>query len=135
MDHTLLNLNLFDWLLIAIVVYSTITAFLRGIVLELFALGGLIAGILIAGWNYQHLSALLQHLLQPLFHATASTCNVIAFLVIVLGTMLATSLIAKLVRRTAHTIGLGFFDRVLGALFGFARGCLLGTALLMAAAA
>jgi len=30
MDHTLLNFNLFDWLLIAIVVYSTVTAFLRG---------------------------------------------------------------------------------------------------------
>jgi membrane protein required for colicin V production len=37
--------------------------------------------------------------------------------------------------RTADAIGLGFFDRVLGAAFGFARGCLLGVAVMMAVAA
>jgi membrane protein required for colicin V production len=36
-------MNLFDWFLIAILAYSTIMAFLRGIILELFSLGGLIA--------------------------------------------------------------------------------------------
>ena len=38
-------MNLFDWFLIALLAFSTITAFLRGLILELFSLGGLIAGI------------------------------------------------------------------------------------------
>ena len=53
-------MNLFDWFLITILAYSTIMAFLRGIILELFSLGGLIAGILLASWNYTHVAAFLR---------------------------------------------------------------------------
>ncbi len=129
------TLNLFDWLLIAILAYSTITAFLRGIVLEIFSLLGLIAGILIASWSYQRLSTPLGTLLNHVFTLPPSTWNIISFLLIVLGVMLLAGLAARLIRRTAHTIGLGFFDRLLGALFGLFRGCLIGVSILMAAAA
>jgi len=42
-------MNLFDWFLIALLAYSIVTAFIRGIILELFSLGGLIVGILPVG--------------------------------------------------------------------------------------
>jgi len=129
-----LSISLFDWLLILILAWSTITALLRGIILELFSLGGLIAGILIASWNYQRLATLLAPLLQHLT-ASPSACNVISFLAIVIGVMLLCGIAGKLIRRTAHSVGLGFFDRLLGAAFGFLRGSLLAVALLMAAAA
>jgi membrane protein required for colicin V production len=135
MNTTLLSLNPFDWLLIVILAYSTISAFLTGIVMQLFSLGGLIVGILLASWNYQRLAPPLQHLLSPLCKASASTCNILAFLVIVLGIMLLAALAARFIRGAAHTLGLGVFDRLFGALFGLARGCLIGVALLMAAAA
>jgi membrane protein required for colicin V production len=134
MNTTLLSLNPFDWLLIVILAYSTISAFLTGIVVQLFSLGGLVAGILLASWNYQRVAPPLQHLLSPL-KASASTCDVLAFLVIVLGIMLLAALAARLIRGAAHTIGLGVLDRLVGALFGLARGCLIGVALLMAATA
>jgi membrane protein required for colicin V production len=129
------GLQAFDWLLIAILAWSTLSALLRGIVMELFSFGGLITGILIASWNYQHLSPLLERLLQPVFNPSAATCNVLAFLFMIVGIMLLAALAGRLIRRTAHTIGLGFFDRLLGGLFGFARGWLLDVALIMAAAA
>ncbi|MCU1321322.1 MAG: Colicin production protein [Acidobacteriaceae bacterium] len=132
---TVTDLNGFDWLLIAILAYSTVAAFVRGIVLELFSLLGLVAGILIASWEYQRLAVPLGHLLNRVVAISDSTCNVLSFMVIVLGVMLLAGVTAKLIRSTAHTIGLGFFDRVLGALFGIARACLVGVALLMAAAA
>jgi membrane protein required for colicin V production len=135
MNFSVANLNLFDWLLIAILAWSTITAFLRGIVLEIFSLLGLVAGILVASWNYQRLAVPLCHLLDHLFTVSSSTCNILSFLVIVIGIMLLTRLAARLIRRTAQTIGLGFFDRLLGAVFGFVRGCLIGVSLLMAVAA
>jgi membrane protein required for colicin V production len=135
MNSSTFPFTLFDCLLIVILAWSTFTAFRRGLVLEAFSIGGLIAGILIASWNYQHVSTLLAPLIRRAFDASNSTSDVISFLTIVVGVMVLTMLAARLVRNTAHTIGLGFFDRILGALFGFVRGCLLGIAILTAATA
>ena len=123
-------MDLFDWFLLALLAYSTMTAFLRGIILELFSLGGLIAGILLASWNYNHIAVFLERLIT-----TPATAQILAFLLIVIGVMVLSILLGKALNRTAHAIGLGFFDRVLGAVFGFARGCLFGVAILMAVAA
>ncbi len=125
-----MNLNYFDWFLIAILAWSTITAFLRGLLLELFALGGLIAGILLASWNYPALAAVLEHVI------TAKTvANVVAFLLIAIGVMVLCALVGKALHHTASAVGLGFFDRLFGAVFGYLRGCLLCVAILMAVTA
>jgi membrane protein required for colicin V production len=123
-------MSIFDCFLIAILAYSTIMAFVRGIILELLSLGGLIAGILLASWNYEHVATILERLIT-----TPATAEIVAFLLIIIGVMVLSTLLGKALNRTAHAIGLGFFDRLLGALFGFARGCLLGVAILMAIAA
>ena len=123
-------MNLFDCFLIAMLAYSTIMAFMRGIILELFSLGGLIAGILLASWNYKHVAIILGHLIT-----TSAIAEIVAFLLIVIGVMVLSTLLGKALNRTAHAIGLGLFDRLLGAVFGFARGCLFGVAILMAIAA
>jgi membrane protein required for colicin V production len=123
-------MSLFDCFLIAILAYSTIMAFVRGIILELLSLGGLIAGILLACWNYEHVATILERLIT-----TPATAEIVAFLLIIIGVMVLSTLLGKALNRTAHAIGLGFFDRLLGALFGFARGCLFGVAILMAIAA
>jgi len=123
-------MSLFDCFLIAILAYSTIMAFVRGIILELLSLGGLLAGILLASWNYEHVATILERLIT-----TPATAEIVAFLLIIIGVMVLSTLLGKALNRTAHAIGLGFFDRLLGALFGFARGCLFGVAILMAIAA
>ena len=127
--------NAFDWLLLAILLWSTIAAFLRGIVMEIFSLGGLLTGILIASWNYQFLSPLLGRLLTPVFGPSPATCNLLSFLFLAIGVMILATLTGWLIRRTAHTVGLGFVGRLFGGLFGLARGCLLGVAILMAGTA
>lgn len=122
-----MSLNYFDWFLIAILAWSTITAFLRGLLLELFALGGLIAGIFIASWNYPALAAVFERVI------TAKTvANVTAFLLIAFGVMILCALLGNALHRTANAIGLGFFNRLFGAVFGYLRGCLLCVAILMA---
>lgn len=117
----------FDWLLVAILVWSTGLAFFRGILREVFALTGLIAGMVLAAWNYPLLAAKLSRWIT-----TPWTANIAAFLLIVVGISVLASLAGRLAKRTAATIGLGFFDRMAGAVFGLVRGCLLGVALLMA---
>lgn len=128
-------MNYFDWSFAAILAYSTILAFLRGIIMELFSLGGLIAGILLASWNYSPFAFFLARLINPLFHPAPSTWSIISFLLIAIGVMVLAGLVGRMLRRTAHSIGLGLFDRLLGALFGFARACLVGIVLMMSAAA
>ena len=123
-------MTLFDWFLIAILAYSTVTAFLRGIIVELFSLGGLVVGILLASWNYKHVAAFLEGLIT-----TPATAEIISFLLIVVVVMILSTILGKALNYTAHAIGLGFFDRSLGAVFGLARGCLFGVAILMAVAA
>ena len=122
-------MNLFDCFLTALLAYSTVMAFLRGIILELFTLGGLIAGILLASWNYYRIAIYLERLTSP------AIAQIGAFLLIVIGIMILSTLLGKALNRTAHAIGLGFFDRLLGAVFGLARGCLFAIAILMAVAA
>jgi len=122
-------MNGFDWLLIALLGYSTVMAFMRGLLRELFILGGLVAGILLASWYY----SLLAHRLGGLI--STPTANVVAFLAIVIGVMVSSAILGKVLQRTADAIGLGFFDRMGGAGFGLVRGCLLGVAILMAVAA
>jgi membrane protein required for colicin V production len=124
------TLNPFDWFLLALLAYSTVMAFVHGILRELFFFGGLILGIVIAAWNYDRVALLLKR-----FITTPETAHIIAFFLIVLAIMLAGGLIGRLLSRTVQAVGLGFFDRLLGAVFGFARGCLMGVAILVAAAA
>jgi membrane protein required for colicin V production len=123
-------MNLFDWFLIAVLAYSTIMAFMRGIILELFSLGGLVAGILIASWNYNLLAPIIERLIT-----TSAIAQIVAFFIIIIGVMVLSAILGKALNRTAHAIGLGFFDRLLGGVFGFARGCLLGVVILMSIAA
>ena len=120
-------MTLFDWFLVSILAYSIIAAFIRGLILELFSFGGLVAGILLASWNYSRVAVFLEHLIT-----TPSIAQIIAFFLIVIGVMVLSAILGKALNRTAHAIGLGFFDRLLGAVFGFARGCLFGVAILMA---
>lgn len=125
-----MNLNYFDWFLIVILTWSTVMAFLRGLLLELFGLGGLIAGVLLASWNYPTLAAILERVIT-----TTAVANVVAFLLIAVAVMIVCALVGKALHHTADAIGLGFFDRLLGAVFGYLRGCLLCVAILMAVTA
>ena len=123
------TLNPFDWFLVCILAYSTIAAFMRGFFRESFSLIGLVAGILLASWYFPLLASRLAQWVPW------STAELISFLLIAILVMVLCGMLGTLLSETAKTIGLGFVDRVLGALFGFARGCLLGVLILMVTAA
>ena len=120
----------FDWFLIATAAVSTIAAFFRGIIKVLFSLAGLILGILVAAWNYVALAARLHG-----FITSMPAAEVTAFLLIAIGIMVVFALLATVLRKAVAAVGLGFFDRLLGAAFGFLRGMLLGVVVMMAVTA
>jgi membrane protein required for colicin V production len=120
-------MNALDWLLAILLAYSVIRAAMRGFFQETFALGGLILGFLFACWFYRLLAIDLKGLIT-----SPQTAQLTAFLLILAGTMILASLLGRLLRHTASAIGLGFVDRLLGAVFGLLRGALLGVVLLLA---
>jgi membrane protein required for colicin V production len=123
-------MNPLDWLLAILLTYSVIRAVIRGFFQEAFALGGLILGFLFACWFYRLLAMDLKGLIT-----SPQIAELVAFLLILAGTMIVASLIGRLLRNTASAIGLGFLDRLLGAMFGLLRGAILGVALLLAVTA
>jgi len=120
-------MNPLDWLLAALLLYSIVRAAFRGFIRESFALAGLILGFLLACWTYLTLANHLAGLIS-----SPQLAQFAAFLLVLIATMLAATLVGHLLKKTASAIGLGFFDRLLGALFGLFKGCILGVALLLA---
>ena len=124
-------MNSLDWLLPLLLAYSVVRALLRGFLREAFALGGLIAAFFLACWNYESVGIRLHQQI----HAATFTDPVARFtaiLLILLVVMLVATLLGTLLKRTASAVGLGFFDSLLGALFGLGRGVLLGIVFVMA---
>jgi len=124
------SLTSFDWFLITLIAISVLLALRRGLVTVLFSLTGLIAGILLASWNYLHVAALL----QPYFGHIVLT-QVLTFVAILLIIQLGFILIGAIVKKSVHAVGLGFIDRAFGAVFGLFRGALFAAVILMILAA
>ncbi len=122
--------NAFDWMVLFVLIWSVVLAFLRGIIRELFGLAGTILGLLLAAWNYPAFAAWLSRWIT-----SPVAAEITAFLLIAVLVMAVCTLLGRLVRGTAHTVGLGFLDRVAGAAFGLLRGCVLGMGILMAVTA
>ena len=126
----LADLNYFDWTLLAIVGISMMLAFRRGLVRAIFALLGFIGGFQMAAWFYTDVG---EWVLACRIRMSVQTARIIAFVLIVILVAIVVDQAGRLLQRLLRTVGLGFFDRVLGMAFGFARGCLIAIAVLMVA--
>lgn len=122
------DFNYFDWILVAAVLISMVMAFRRGLVRAIFALLGFVGGFQVAAWTYRIVG---EWVMDCRIRMSVPTARIIAFLLIVIVVALVVNGAGGLLQRLLRTVGLGFFDRLLGMLFGFARGCLVAIAILM----
>ncbi len=121
---------LVDIAIVGIVILSMLAAITQGLLRELFSLGGLILGLVLASWNYARLAAPISHWIH-----SPGIANALAFLLIALGVMLLAGMIGSLLRKTVQVIGLGWLDSMLGAAFGILRGCVVVMVAMIAIAA
>lgn len=120
----------FNWLDIVIglvLVFSTVRSLRRGFSREAIGLAASFFALLLGMWFYGLAGSFLMPYVDSL-----RVANLLGFLLVVMAVMLCGSLVAWVVNRFLHTIGLSFFDRVLGAAFGFVRGMVIMIALLTA---
>jgi membrane protein required for colicin V production len=109
-----------DWAILAVVLLSTVQAAYSGFFQEAFHLAGLIAGYLVAAWQYQHLAGWFEKYLKSPWLAESAGFLIIFF---------AVAVVAGIAGRTARWVmkksGLSFVDRLLGGTLGLLRGCLI----------
>jgi membrane protein required for colicin V production len=124
------SLTGFDWGLVAVVVVSGLMAFWKGFIRVLFSIAGLVVGILLASWYFGTLAVWVGR-----WVVSVPTAQVLAFGMILLGTVMVFSIVAAVLRKAVKAVGLGFVDRVLGGAVGLVRGALICVAGLMGIAA
>jgi membrane protein required for colicin V production len=110
----------FDMIVLAVIVLSTLFAYVRGVVRELLAIVSWIVGLVVALHYSDPAAALFSG-----FDISPVARHVLAFALILLVVLVAGGIIAQLLKSVVHRIGLGFVDRFLGAVFGVLRGALL----------
>jgi membrane protein required for colicin V production len=118
----------FDVMVLAIVGFSTLFAFVRGVIRELIALVAWVIGLLAAVTFTPVVADWL-----PAGFGTPSLRYVAAFAIILIGALLAGAVLAWPLVKVVRAAGLGFVDRFLGAIFGFVRGALIVVAFVLVA--
>jgi membrane protein required for colicin V production len=122
------DFNGFDWILTLTLLVSVGMGARRGVIRSVVELAGFIGGFMLAAGNYTTWGDWMcdVHMMK-----SPPMARVVAFLLIVVLVVVAAELLARLMHKTLHAAGLGLVDRFLGAVFGFARGCLIGIALVL----
>ena len=106
-----------DWAIIAIVLLSAVLGLMRGMVRELIALGTWVAAILVARMFGPQVSEMLAPYIEYPKLQTGLGFVLTVIVVVVLG-----SFLSKITQKLISATGLGGLDRIMGFIFGGARG-------------
>ena len=123
-------MNGLDWLIAVILVLSAVQAAAQGFVFEAFSLAGTVLGYLIAAWEYRAVAVFLSPYVKSDVVAAGA-----GFLLIFVTIVILAGVLGRIVRWATHSVGLRWMDRLLGAVLGLVRGCLVVMVLVMAMAA
>ena len=117
-----LGLAPFDWAIIAVLAISTLMSLRRGFLKEALSLGTWIAAFVVARQFHGPMDQLLEtQIVDSLMRSIA------AFAALFVGTLLVGAALGFLLGALINATGLSSTDRVLGMVFGFARGALIVT--------
>lgn len=113
-------MNLFDYLLIAIVGLSMVLSLWRGFVREAISLIGLVAAFFAASRASGVAAGALTDWIP-----NQTAANIAGFVLVFVAVMVVVALLGALIRKLVDMADLTATDRTLGMLFGLARGLLL----------
>lgn len=113
-------MTIFDYAVLVILGLSIILSVMRGIVAEVLSIAGWIAALIVAKTYTNEVLPMM-----PMDIPSESLRVLAAFLVLFLATLLVTTLLAIALSAILKKIGLGWLNRLLGAVFGIARGLLI----------
>jgi len=117
-------MNWLDIVLLVLLALSALNGLTQGLIRAALSLAGIILGVILAGRFYQPLSDLFG------FISNEHIADIAAFLIILIGVMLLTYLLALLLTKVATVTMLGWVNRLGGAVFGLLVGTIFLSALL-----
>ena len=107
-----------DWIIASVVLVSVLVGLLRGVTREIVSLAGWVLGLALAFVFAERLGSVLP--IEPPVLRTA-----VGALLILAGVLILAALIGALLRALMAAVHLSALDRMLGAVFGFARAALV----------
>lgn len=116
-----------DLVIVAVVAWTTLSAFRAGLIREAVTLLGLILGAVLAGQFYDRLSANIEFAIDH-----RATRNLVSFFAIFGGIQVIAQVGAAMLSGTAKVLFLGPLDHLGGALFGLLKGLLFVEVVLIA---
>jgi membrane protein required for colicin V production len=126
----MMSLSILDWVLVFSVLLSILQAIRQGFFYEFFSLAGVVAGYLLAAWEYPWVAAWYGPYVNSPW-----TADIAGFFTIFVLVMVLAGILGRLLRSIVRGVGLRWFDRLLGAPFGFIRGVLVNAVVVLALAA
>jgi membrane protein required for colicin V production len=119
-------MNLLDWVFIIIIGVSAIYGLFKGLVKEVISLLAVIIGLIVASRFYMGASPLLIDL-----GLGEQAAKILSFFILFIIIFIAIVLIGRLIHRFVHAIFLGWLNRLGGIGFGFFRGVIVSSIIII----
>ena len=119
-------MNFFDIVITVVVLYCVIRGVFRGLIKELSSIIGVLAGFYAAYSYYPVVAKLLSRWI-----ANAAYLNILSFIVIFAGILIAVSILGVVIKYLLNIAFLGWVDCICGAGFGFIKAILICSILLI----
>lgn len=120
------TVTIFDYLVLFVLVCSVVISTLRGLVKEILSLVSWVVSLVVANLYGAGLATMLPDIIPG-----NSTRLIVAFIALFIGTRLLMALLSRVLEGLAKASGLSMADRVLGGLFGIARGAVIVLAIVL----
>lgn len=117
-------MNMFDFILIIILLYCFIRGIFRGLLKEFSSLIGVLGGFYAAYTHYLSAGIYLKKWISD-----PDYINILSFLIIFFCVFLIISALGIIIKYILKIVFLGWVDRVFGGAFGILKGILLGSVL------
>jgi len=119
-------MNLLDWSFIIIIGVSAIYGLFKGLIKEVVSLLAVIIGLILASRFYEGISSLLKNL-----GLGEQAAKILSFFVLFIVIFIAIVLIGRLIHKFVHAIFLGWLNRLGGIGFGFIRGIIVSSIIII----
>src|SRR5210317_1176638 len=110
-------MNTIDIVLGIILIFGTVNGFMKGLFVEVTTLVGLVLGI----YGAIHFSYFLGDFLKSSVTWDQSMIELVSFAGTFLIILVALVLLGKAMTKVADTLALGFFNKIIGAVFGLLK--------------
>ena len=114
-----------DWILLGVLFASMVVGLWRGLVYEVLSLAGWVAAFFLAQWLATDVIAWIPFVQG----AAASVQYAVGYVLVFVASLFVSAFLTWLIKKAIESVGLRPVDRILGGIFGLARGVVLLLAL------